>query len=43
MTDLADVERNEKVLSKPVSQHFNLMPNHSNKLMAVCGISLHHG
>ena len=36
------VETNDKDASKPVARHFNL-PNHSQKYMAVCGLSLHLG
>ena len=36
------VEINDKDASKPVARHFNL-PNHSQKHMAVCGLSLHLG
>ena len=36
---LRDVEINDKDASKPVARHFNL-PNHSQKHMAVCGLSL---
>ena len=39
---LRDVEINDKDASKPVARHFNL-PNHSQKHMAVCGLSLHLG
>ena len=39
---LRDVEINDKDASKPVTRHFNL-PNHSQKHMAVCGLSLHLG
>ena len=39
---LRDVERDGKDASKPVSRHFNL-PNHSRRLMAVGGLSLHLG
>ena len=37
---LRDVEINYKDASKPVARHFNL-PNHPQKHMAVCGLSLH--
>ena len=37
---LRDVEINDKDASKPVARHFNL-PNHSQKHIAVCGLSLH--
>ena len=39
---LRDVEINDKDASKPVARHFNL-PNHSQKQMAVSGLSLHLG
>ena len=39
---LRDVEINDKDASKPVARHFNL-PKHSQKHMAVCGLSLHLG
>ena len=39
---LRDVEINDKDAPKPVARHFNL-PNHSQKHMAVCGLSLHLG
>ena len=39
---LRDVEKNDKDASKPVARHFNL-PNHSQKHMAICGLSLHLG
>ena len=39
---LRDVEKNGRDASKPVARHFNL-PNHSNKHMAICGLSLHLG
>ena len=39
---LSDVEINDKDASKPVARHFNLT-NHSQKHMAVCGLSLHLG
>ena len=39
---LKDVEINDKDASKPVARHFNL-PNHSQKHMAICGLSLHLG
>ena len=39
---LRDVEINNKDASKPVARHFNL-PNHSQKHMEVCGLSLHLG
>ena len=39
---LRDVEINDKDASKPVARHFNL-PNHSQKQMTVCGLSLHLG
>ena len=39
---LRDVEINYKDASKPVARHFNL-PNHSQKHMEVCGLSLHLG
>ena len=39
---LRDVEKNDKDASKPVARHFNL-PNHSEKHMAICGLSLHLG
>ena len=39
---LRDVEINDKDASKLVARHFNL-PNHSQKHMAVCGLSLHLG
>ena len=39
---LRDVEINDKDASKPVARHFNL-PNHPQKHMAVCGLSLHLG
>ena len=39
---LSAVEINDKDASKPVALHFNL-PNHSQKHMAVCGLSLHLG
>jgi len=37
---LCDVERNDKVASKPVARH---LPNHSKQHMAICGLSLHLG
>ena len=36
---LRDVEINDQVNSKPVARHYNL-PNHSQKLMEVCDLSL---
>ena len=39
---LRDVEINDKGASKPVARHIDL-PNHSEKHMAVCGLSLHLG
>ena len=39
---LRDIEINDKDASKPVARHFNL-PNHSQKYIAVCGLSLHLG
>ena len=39
---LRDVEINDKDASKPVARHFNLH-NHSQKHMAVCGLTLHLG
>ena len=39
---LRDVEINDKDASKPVTRHSNLL-NHSQKHMAVCGLSLHLG
>ena len=37
---LRDVERNDKVASKPVARH---LPNHSKQHMVICGLSLHLG
>ena len=37
-----DVDINDKDASKPVARNFNL-PNHSQKHMVVCGLSLHLG
>ena len=39
---LRDVKINDEDVSKPVARHFNL-PNHSQKHMTVCGLSLHPG
>ena len=39
---LRDVKINDKDASKPVARHFNLL-NHSQKHMALCGLSLHLG
>ena len=39
---LRDVEKNDKDATRPVARHFNL-PNHSQKHMAICGLSLHLG
>ena len=39
---LHDVEKDDKVASKPVARHFNL-PGHSKEHMSICGLSLHQG
>ena len=39
---LRDVDINDKDASNPVARHFNLQ-NHSQKHMAVCGLSLNLG
>ena len=37
-----DVEKDDKDAFKPVARHFNF-PNHTEKQMSVCGLSLHQG